>query len=72
MTMAITILKYYRAIATGYLPAAADDYEYDDLAGYSSGSTRGQSSALPGYSAEPQPGYEADSRDLAQSQYGEG
>ena len=73
MTMAITILKCYRAIATGYLPAAADDYEYDDLAGYSSGSasTRGQSSALPGYSAEPQPGYEADSRDLAQSQYGE-
>ena len=73
MTMAITILKCYRAIATGYLPAAADDYEYDDLAGYSSGSasTRGQSSALPGYSAEPQPGYEADSRDIGQSPYGE-
>ena len=73
LTVAITILKCYRAIATGYLPAAADDYEYDDLAGYSSdsASTRGQNSALPGYSAEPQPGYEADSRDLAQSQYGE-
>ena len=34
------------------MPAAADDYEYDDLAGYNSGSAspRGQSSALPSYS----------------------
>ena len=27
LTVAITILKCYRAIATGYLPAAAVDYE---------------------------------------------
>lgn len=53
------------------MPAVDDEYDYDDLAGYNSGSasSRGQSSALPGYSAEPQPGYEADTR--AQPQYGE-
>merc|ERR1719499_1090472 len=63
-----------RAITTGYLPAAADDYDYNDLAGYNSGhsaTTRDQSSTLPDYSVVPQPGYEGDTQDLAQSQYGE-
>ena len=32
---------------------------------------RGESSTLAGYSAELQPGYEDDTQDLAQSQYGE-
>lgn len=56
------------------MPAAADDYDYNDLAGYNSGhsaTTRDQSSTLPGYSVVPQPGYEGDTQDLAQSQYGE-
>ena len=71
-----------RAISDSYLPAAAEDYDYEDQAGYRAG----QDQALPGYAGEEAeeevttesyettttvdyPDYEADSR-AAEEQYG--
>ena len=57
----------FRAISTGYLPAA-DDYE-DDLAGYGAAGTRSNDyNDLPGYGGDQrdQAQYGADQRDLAQ------